>query len=114
MSGLWLTPRLATFWKAHPGVAISQIIEDQGRSQGVDLSIRIASEQEKGDTRVLFRDRISLALGTTEFAATHGISDISDLRNVPLIRPVERAGTDRLARVVRGAGRPRRKGRGFL
>ena len=85
MSGLWLTPRLATFWKAHPGVAISQIIEDQGRSQGVDLSIHYGDpEQEKGDTRVLFRDRI-LALGTPEFAETHGICDISDLRNVPLI-----------------------------
>ena len=35
MSGLWLTPRLAAFWKAHPGVAISQMIEDYGRARAL-------------------------------------------------------------------------------
>jgi len=86
MSGLWLTPRLAAFWKAHPGVAISQIIEDSGRAQGVDLSIHYGDPAlEDDETRVLFRDRI-LALGSAHFAEAHGIEQISDLAEVPLIR----------------------------
>lgn len=85
MSGLWLTPRLAAFWKAHPGVAISQMIEDHGRAQGVDLSIHYGDpEREDDETRVLFRDRI-LALSTEQFAEAYGISEVADLLSVPLI-----------------------------
>ncbi|APZ50722.1 LysR family transcriptional regulator [Salipiger abyssi] len=85
MSGLWLTPRLAAFWKAHPGVAISQMIEDYSRARGVDLSIHYGDPAlEDDETRVLFRDRI-LALGTEQFAESYGIRDISDLLDVPLI-----------------------------
>lgn len=85
MSGLWLTPRLAAFWKAHPGVAISQNVQDSGRPQGVDLSISYGDPAlEDDETRVLFHDRI-LALGTPQFARTHDIRDLSDLARVPLI-----------------------------
>lgn len=86
MSGLWLTPRLAAFWKAHAGVAISQVIEDSGRVKGVDLSIHYGDPAfEDGETRVLFRDRI-LALGSPGFAETQAITQISDLAEAPLIR----------------------------
>lgn len=85
MSGLWLTPRLAAFWKAHPDVAISQIVNDSGPVQGVDLSISYGDpDQESDETRILFRDRI-LALGTPEFARTHGITDLASLSRAPLI-----------------------------
>lgn len=86
MSGLWLTPRLAAFWKAHPGVAISQVIADSGRVSGVDLSIHYGDPvREDDETRLLFRDRI-LALGSAQFAETHEIAQVADLAEVPLIR----------------------------
>ncbi|KAA8608197.1 LysR family transcriptional regulator [Salipiger aestuarii] len=85
MSALWLTPRLAAFWKAHPGVAISQIIQDDGTGHGVDLSIHYGDPAREADeTRVLFHDRI-LALGSPEFAAAQGIRDVQDLARAPLI-----------------------------
>ncbi|MBU2959473.1 LysR family transcriptional regulator [Citreicella sp. C3M06] len=85
MSGLWLTPRLATFWKAHPQVAISQVIQDEGMAQGVDLSIHYGDPaRETDETRVLLRDRI-IALGSPEFAHTQGIASLDDLRAAPLI-----------------------------
>ncbi|MCA0961579.1 LysR family transcriptional regulator [Salipiger bermudensis] len=86
MSGLWLTPRLAAFWKAHPGVAISQLIQDDQKAQGVDLSIHYGDpDAEDDETRVLFRDRI-LALGTEQFAESYGIARLADLSDVPLIQ----------------------------
>jgi DNA-binding transcriptional LysR family regulator len=85
MSGLWLTPRLAAFWKAHPGVAISQLIQDDQKAQGVDLSIHYGDPAAEDDeTRVLFRDRI-LALGTEQFAESYSIARLADLSDVPLI-----------------------------
>lgn len=85
MSGLWLTPRLAAFWKAHPGVAISQIIQDSGKVTGADLSIHYGDPaREEDETRVLFHDRI-LALGSPQFAASYGIDGLGDLAEAPLI-----------------------------
>lgn len=85
MSGLWLTPRLADFWNRYPGIAISQDIHDSGRAQGVDLSLHYGDpELEDDETRLLFKDRI-LALGTPQFARTHGIRTLSDLAQAPLI-----------------------------
>jgi DNA-binding transcriptional LysR family regulator len=85
MSGLWLTPRLGAFWKTHPGVAISQLIQDQGKAHGVDLSIHYGDPSaEEGETRVLFHDRI-LAMGSEQFAETWKIETIDDLLSVPLI-----------------------------
>lgn len=85
MSGLWLTPRLAAFWKAHPGVAISQIIQDSGKVTGADLSIHYGDPtREEDETRVLFHDRI-LALGSPQFAASYGIDGLADLAEAPLI-----------------------------
>lgn len=84
-SGLWLTPRLAAFWKAHPGVAISQVIQDSGQGRGVDLSITYGDpSREEDETRLLFQDRI-LALGSRHFADAHGIRDVSDLLQAPLV-----------------------------
>ncbi|WP_172329014.1 LysR family transcriptional regulator [Mangrovicoccus sp. HB161399] len=90
MSGLWLTPRLAAFWRAHPGIAISQMVQDTGAPLGPgavppDLSIHYGRpERETDETRLLFHDRI-LALGTRRFATTHGIRGVADLLKVPLI-----------------------------
>ncbi|ETA49647.1 LysR family transcriptional regulator [Ponticoccus alexandrii] len=114
MSGLWLTPRLAAFWKAHPGVAISQMIEDYGRAPGVDLSIHYGDpEQEEDETRVLFRDRI-LALGTRQFAEAYGIHEITDLLDVPLIHTQSGANAwTEWPEWFSTLGRPAPKGPGF-
>ncbi|MDS9469551.1 LysR substrate-binding domain-containing protein [Paracoccus sp. MBLB3053] len=91
MGGLLLTPRLATFWKSHPTIAISQFIQDGGPAQGVDLSIHYGDPDLTSDeTRVWFRDRI-LALGSSQFAEAHSIQRISDLSRVPLIHTISGA-----------------------
>ncbi|MBE3640485.1 LysR substrate-binding domain-containing protein [Mangrovicoccus algicola] len=90
MSGLWLTPRLAAFWRAHPGIAISQMVQDGIVPVGPgavppDLSIHYGRpERESDETRVLFHDRI-LAVGSPGFARAHGIVAAADLLGVPLI-----------------------------
>lgn len=85
MSGLWLTPRLAAFWKSFPDVAISQVVQDSGKTVGADLSIHYGDpERETDETRILFRDRI-LALGTKHFSEAHGIRNLSDMLKIPLI-----------------------------
>ncbi|WP_410217963.1 LysR family transcriptional regulator [Paracoccus sp. (in: a-proteobacteria)] len=85
MSTLWLMPRLAGFWKTHPSVAISQVVQDSGTPEGVDLSIHYGDPSLQDDeTIILFRDRI-LALGTPYFAQFHGIDDLPDLSRAPLI-----------------------------
>lgn len=85
VSGLWLMPRLATFWGAHPDIAISQIVQESGAPSGPDLSIRYGDpEAEDDEVRPLFKGRI-LALGTEKFAKKHNITTASDLTTVPLI-----------------------------
>lgn len=85
VSGLWLTQRLAAFWSAYPGIAISQIAQDTGTPSGPDLSIRYGDPTEEHDeVRILFRGRI-LAMGTEKFAQTHEVNNIFNLPSAPLI-----------------------------
>ncbi|WP_428928823.1 LysR substrate-binding domain-containing protein [Marinibacterium sp. SX1] len=114
MSGLWLTPRLAAFWKAYPGVGISQIIQDSGMAQGVDLSIHYGDpDQETDETRVLFHDRI-LALGTPALAETQGLRDLDGLAEAPLIHTQSGAnGWTDWAEWFSMLGRPAPRGPGF-
>lgn len=114
MSGLWLTPRLAAFWRAHPGVAISQVIQDTGSVSGVDLSIHYGDPaREVDETRLLFHDRI-LALGTAKFAETHGITRLDDLAEVPLIHTQSGANAwTEWPEWFSMLGRPAPKGPGF-
>ena len=85
MSTLWLMPRLASFWRTYPDIAISQVVQDNGTPEGVDLSIHYGDPTAQEDeTSILFRDRI-LALGTREFARRHDISQASDLTRAPLV-----------------------------
>lgn len=86
VSSLWLTPRLADFWKTHRDVSVAQIVSDTGKTPTqCDLSIRYGIlSGEKGAARVLFRDRL-MALGSPEFAGSHRIGSLSDLAALPLI-----------------------------
>lgn len=94
MSALWLTPRLAQFWKSHPHISVSQIVSDTGQGGGdCDLSIHYGDmSQETGSCRALFHDRIS-ALGSPRFAEQNRTETIEDLAALPLIH-LDSAGTD--------------------
>lgn len=86
VSSLWLTPKLAQFWKAHGDVSVAQIVEDTDRSTAeCDLSIHYGDiSREKGTCSVLFHDEI-MALGSPQFAAAHKVSCADDLAKLPLI-----------------------------
>ena len=115
VSSLWLTPKVAAFWKIHPAVTVSQIISDvPGTTGRCDLSIHYASPQEDGiEYRKLFQDRI-VALGTPAFAAQHDIRGVDDLTKVPLIHMSnEENGWTTWTDWFQALGSPAPKGRGF-
>ncbi|MBK4216862.1 LysR family transcriptional regulator [Paracoccus caeni] len=86
VSALWLTPKIAAFWKVHPAITVSQIVSDVPGSAGrEDLGIRYAVPQDSGEEwRPLFQDRI-IALGTKRFQQDYRIRNTADLLNAPLI-----------------------------
>jgi len=86
VSSLWLTPRLAHFWKRYEHISVAQIVSDtQKLGVSCDLSLHYGDMSlETGDCRALFHDKI-MALGSPRFAERHQIGQISDLASVPLI-----------------------------
>lgn len=86
VSSLWLTPKLAQFWKAHGDISVAQIVSDTDQSMvDCDLSIHYGDiSRDTGERSVLFRDRI-MALGSPEFARAHPVTNPIDLAEVPLI-----------------------------
>lgn len=94
MSALWLTPRLAEFWKSHADISVSQIVSDAGEAgSDCDLSLHYGDlSREAGHCRILFHDRIS-ALGSPRFARQNAIGSVPDLARLPLIH-LDAEGTD--------------------
>lgn len=87
VSSLWLTPKLAQFWKAHGDVSVAQIVSDTGGQvpADCDLSIHYGDmSRDSGGCSVLFHDRI-MALGSPRFARAHPVSDAAELAALPLI-----------------------------
>ena len=86
VSSLWLTQRLASFWRAHPRIAVSQAVDDMRRdAANCDLSIHYGDMSlEQAPCRPLFRDTIT-ALASPEFVGDHALESIADLGQVPLI-----------------------------
>lgn len=86
VSSLWLTPKLAQFWKSHGDISVAQIVSDTDQSQAdCDLSIRYGDIAGASGTRsVLFRDQI-MALGSPRFAQTHPVTCVPELARLPLI-----------------------------
>lgn len=86
VSSLWLTPKLAQFWKTHAEVSVSQIVSDSGQTPAeCDLSIRYGTLPPDGrDSSVLFQDRL-MALASPRFAAAHPVQHVHDLARLPLI-----------------------------
>ncbi len=86
VSSLWLTPRLAQFWKTHGHISVAQIVSDAGQTQSdCDLSIHYGDmSKETGNCRVLFHDQIT-ALSSPRFAQENKIAQVADLARLPLI-----------------------------
>ncbi|MGB0658954.1 MAG: LysR family transcriptional regulator [Mangrovicoccus sp.] len=119
MSSLWLTPRLAAFWQSYPGIAISQIAQENTSSPGLnpssDLSICYGDpEAESDETHILIQDQI-LALGTPEFKESYQIHKLEDLLDAPLIhtRTAEQDWTE-WESWFQLLGQPAPRGRSFL
>lgn len=86
VSSLWLTPRLAQFWKNYAHISVAQVVSDTESSViECDLSIHYGTPNgDPGVCRALFHDQI-MALGSPRFAAQHQITNASDLAALPLI-----------------------------
>ncbi len=86
VSSLWLTPKLAQFWKTHGDVSVTQIVSDTGEAPAeCDLSIRYGIvPRDRTECSVLFRDRL-MALASPRFAAAHPVRTVADLAALPLI-----------------------------
>lgn len=86
VSAFWLTPHLTRFWREHPEVTVAQTVTDTrqpGRSS--DLKIYYGgAEDEPGDVRLLFHDRISV-LASPDFLRRHGPVSFSTLAHMPVI-----------------------------
>lgn len=86
MSSLWLTPKLAQFWKSHGDISVAQIVGDTDHIQtDCDLSIHYGDiSSQTGICHTILRDRI-LALGSPRFARKHQIRTVADIAKAPLI-----------------------------
>ena len=86
VSALWLTPKLAQFWKTHGDISVAQNVSDTGASpEDCDLSIAYgAVSRMTADCHVLFHDHI-MALASPAFAAAHPVTDLHGLARLPLI-----------------------------
>lgn len=86
VSSLWLTPKLAQFWKTHGDISVAQIVSDSGETPAdCDLSIRYGIvPRDGGECSVLFQDRL-MALASPRFAAAHPVREVQELVRLPLI-----------------------------
>ncbi|WP_199221377.1 LysR family transcriptional regulator [Maritimibacter sp. 55A14] len=86
VSSLWLTPKLAQFWKSHGDISVAQIVSDTNDSAAdCDLSLHYGDmSSDSGTCNILFHDHI-MALGSPRFAEAHKVKRVEDLANLSLI-----------------------------
>lgn len=86
VSSLWLTPRLAAFWRNYGHISVAQLVSDDHHDvSGCDLSIHYGDmANDSGICRKLFHGE-TVALGSPEFAKLYNIKTVEDLAKVPLI-----------------------------
>ena len=86
VSSLWLTPKLAQFWKTHGDISVAQMVSDSGETPAdCDLSICYGVLPRDGrDCSILFQDRL-MALASPRFAAVYPVRRVQDLAHLPLI-----------------------------
>lgn len=86
VSSLWLTPKLAEFWRTHGDISVAQIVNDTDQPpEDCDISIHYGDMSRETDPcHILFHDQI-MALGSPGFARAHPVSGPADLARLPLI-----------------------------
>ncbi len=87
VSALWLTPRLARFWKEHGNILVNQNLSDLPPQQGdfSDLKIRYGRLPDADSASFeLFRDRL-VPVCSPRFAERHPDPGLADLATLPLI-----------------------------
>lgn len=87
VSSLWLTPRLAEFWKSHGHISVAQIVSDMPLdTPACDISVAYGDmARETLPCSHLFHGNISI-LASPKFAENHKVQDIQDMSGVPLIQ----------------------------
>ena len=86
VSSLWLTPRLAQFWRRYGHISVTQVVSDAvtGLAE-CDLSIQYGDHAgSSGISRALFHDQI-MALGSPRFAEQNPTTSVAELASRPLI-----------------------------
>jgi len=87
VSSLWLTPRLAKFWKDHNAIPINQHVADKPEISGslVDLKIRYGvRDKDNSNQFPLFRDCL-VPVCSENFALANPVETLEDLAILPLI-----------------------------
>jgi DNA-binding transcriptional LysR family regulator len=90
VSSLWLTPRLAGFWRNYGHISVAQTVSDDPMdASGCDLSIQYGDmSKDPGTCRMLLHGQ-TMALGSPGFAAQNSVTSVEDLAQVPLIHLAE-------------------------
>jgi LysR family transcriptional regulator, glycine cleavage system transcriptional activator len=89
MSSLWLTPRLAQFWKEHGDVSVNQFVSDTDsyRANECDLKIWYGQPFEfESDARLLFKDRL-VPVCSPRYAKSltdHSVTSLSEQKLIHL------------------------------
>ena len=87
VSSLWLTTRLAKFWRKNPDIAVNQHVTDNPNLQGVSVNLKICYgfvEDNSIQKHILFDDEL-VPVCSPKFAAQNPDIDINKLANMPLI-----------------------------
>jgi DNA-binding transcriptional LysR family regulator len=85
VSSLWLTPKIAQFWREHGDIQINQEVRDRPfrRPLDLDLTIEYAVTPPPEPAQVLFEDRLMPAC-SPDFKIQN-IQSLEDLAKAPLI-----------------------------
>lgn len=87
VSALWLTPKLAEFWKQHSNISINQHVSDDPEQFDTEPNLSIRYGNFQPDNRLkneLFIDEL-VPVCSPEFASTHSINNLKNLAQLPLI-----------------------------
>ncbi len=87
VSALWLTPRLAGFWKAYGEIPINQLLSDHPPPQGHPVDLRIkygASRNPRKISQKLFSDQL-IPVCSPEYAVEGSDLSLETLAHLPLI-----------------------------
>ncbi|MCP9484149.1 LysR substrate-binding domain-containing protein [Shimia sp. CNT1-13L.2] len=116
-ANLWLIPRLPAFFELHPEIEVSlstRLVPFEFDTEPFDLAFHYGTENWPGTTmRHLFGEQM-VAVCSPAFRDHHGLDNLANLDNVPLLHISTRSDSwpDWIERAG-GVARPRKDGRYF-